>query len=39
MKHANAFAESIDMSVPIFQAPVGSVAGTELAVAIVLIVR
>ena len=34
MKQATAFAESLGLSVPIFQAPVGSVAGPELAAAV-----
>ena len=34
MKHAMAFAESLGLRMPIFQAPVGSVAGSELAAAV-----
>jgi NAD(P)H-dependent flavin oxidoreductase YrpB (nitropropane dioxygenase family) len=34
MKHATAFAESLGLRFPIFQAPVGSVAGPELAAAV-----
>jgi nitronate monooxygenase len=34
MQHVTAFAESLGLSVPIFQAPVGSVAGSKLAAAV-----
>lgn len=34
MNHALAFAESLGLRLPIFQAPVGSVAGPELAAAV-----
>lgn len=34
MKHATAFAESLGLRFPIFQAPVGSVAGPQLAAAV-----
>jgi len=34
MKHATAFAESLGLRMPIFQAPVGAVAGSELAAAV-----
>ncbi len=34
MKHATDFAESLGLRIPIFQAPVGAVAGSELAAAV-----